>query len=100
MNNDIHLAIQIVPLQIEAGQHPYAIIDKAIDVIDQSGLTYQVCAMETVIQGKYDRIMSVIKEAQQVCFDAGANELIVNIKLHIRKDGDVTWGEKMEKYSG
>lgn len=99
MENDIHLAIQIIPLQIESGEHPYAIIDKAIDVIDQSGLTYQVCAMETVIQGKYDQVMSVIKKAQQVCFDAGAKELIVNIKLHIRKGGDISWGEKMDKYS-
>ena len=99
MENDIHLAIQIVPLQIESGEHPYTIIDKAIDVIDQSGLTYQVCAMETVIQGRYDQIMAVIKKAQQVCFDAGAKELIVNMKLHIRKDGDISWSEKMDKYS-
>jgi len=99
MKNDIHLAIQIVPLQIQSGQHPYPIIDKAIDVIDQSGLTYQVCAMETVIQGKYDEIMPVIKKAQEVCIEAGANELIVNIKLHIRKDSDITWSEKMDKYS-
>jgi uncharacterized protein YqgV (UPF0045/DUF77 family) len=99
MENDIHLAIQIVPLRIDSDQHPYTIIDKAIDVIDQSGLTYQVCAMETVIQGKYEQIMPVVRKAQQVCLDAGAKELIVNIKLHVRKDGDVSWTEKMEKYS-
>jgi uncharacterized protein YqgV (UPF0045/DUF77 family) len=55
--------------------------------------------METVIQGKYEEIMPVIRKAQQVCLDAGAKELIVNIKLHVRKDGNVSWSEKMEKYS-
>lgn len=98
MDHNIHLAIQIVPLKTNS-EHPYAIIDKAIDLIDQSGLTYQVCAMETVIEGKYDQVMAIAKKAQEICLKEGAEELIVNIKLHIRKDGDITWMEKMEKYS-
>ncbi len=98
MENNIHLAIQIIPLKTNQ-QNLYSIIDKAIDVIDQSGLTYQVCAMETVIEGKYDQVMAVAKKAQEIAMKEGAEELIVNIKLHIRKDGDVTWSEKMEKYS-
>lgn len=92
------MAIQIIPLKTNQ-QNLYSIIDKAIDVIDQSGLTYQVCAMETVIEGKYDQVMAVAKKAQEIAMKEGAEELIVNIKLHIRKDGDVTWSEKMEKYS-
>jgi len=99
MKNNIHLSIQIVPLQITNQQHPYAIIDKAIEAIDQSGLSYQVSAMETVIEGSYDKVMEVAKKAQEICFAEGANELVVNIKLHIRKDGDITFHEKMEKYS-
>lgn len=99
MKNNIHLSIQIIPLQITDQQHPYAIIDKAIDVIDQSGLSYQVSAMETVMEGPYDKVMEVAKKAQQVCFEEGANELVVNMKLHIRKDGDITFHEKLEKYS-
>lgn len=98
MENNIHLAIQIIPLKTNQ-QNLYSIIDKAIDVIDQSGLTYQVCAMETVIEGKYDQVIAVAKKAQEIAMKEGAEELIVNIKLHIRKDGDVTWSEKMEKYS-
>jgi uncharacterized protein YqgV (UPF0045/DUF77 family) len=99
MKNNIHLSIQIVPLQITDQRHPYAIIDKAIEVIDQSGLSYQVSAMETVIEGSYDKVMDVAKKALQICFEEGANELVVNMKLHIRKDGDITFHEKMEKYS-
>ena len=98
MEHNIHLAIQIIPLKTNQ-QNPYSIIDKAIDVIDQSGLTYQVCAMETVIEGKYDQVMAVAKKAQEIAMDEGSEELIVNIKLHIRKGNDITWMEKMEKYS-
>ncbi|HEY8513661.1 MAG TPA: thiamine-binding protein [Cyclobacteriaceae bacterium] len=97
MKHNIHLALQIVPLT--TSDRAYPVIDKAIDVIAASGLRYQVGAMETVIEGPYDDAMRTIKAAQQACFDAGAEELVVNIKLHVRKNGDVTFGEKLDKYS-
>lgn len=92
MKNQIHFAIQIVPKS--ATNYSYKIIDRAIDVIKQSGLRYEVGPMETVIQGNYDTIIEVVTKAQQVCFDAGADEIIVNMKVHARKDSDVTWEEK------
>ena len=97
MNNIIHLAIQIVPLKTSA--HPYTAIDKAIEVIGQSGLRYQVGPMETVIEGAYDEVWAVAKKAQEACLDYGADELVVTIKLHIKKNADVSWEEKMEKYT-
>jgi uncharacterized protein YqgV (UPF0045/DUF77 family) len=96
MKNIVHVAIQIVPISKE---HPYPIIDKAIAIIDQSGLEYRVGAMETVIQGEYDKIMNVVKEAQQACIDAGADEIVVTMKVHAKRNGDVRWDEKLEKYS-
>lgn len=96
MNNKIHLALQIVPLC--EGKHPYQIIDKAIEVIANSGVRYEVGPMETVLEGGYEEVMRIAKKAQEACFQAGAGELVVNIKLHLRRDNDVTWEEKMEKY--
>jgi uncharacterized protein YqgV (UPF0045/DUF77 family) len=87
MKNIVHVAIQIVPISKE---HPYPIIDKAIAVIDRSGLEYRVGAMETV--------MSVVKEAQQACIDAGADEIVVTMKVHAKRNSDVSWDEKLEKY--
>lgn len=91
MNHQIHFAIQIVPI---TSKPHYPIIDKAIEVIHRSGLLYRVGAMETVIQGDYDTIMRVVKQAQEVCFEAGADDIVVTMKLHARKNGDVTWEEK------
>jgi uncharacterized protein YqgV (UPF0045/DUF77 family) len=62
MNHIVHVAIQIVPVSKE---HPYPIIDKAIEVIERSGVDYRVGAMETVMQGPYDKLMQIAKEAQQ-----------------------------------
>lgn len=98
MKYNIHLALQIVPLT--TSDRAYPLIDKAIDAIAASGLRYQVGAMETVIEGPYDEAMQAVRLAQQACLEAGVEELVVNIKLHVRKNGDVTFGEKLDKYSG
>ncbi len=91
MKHQVHIAIQVVPVSRE---HPYPIIDKAIEVIKNSGLEYRVGAMETVMQGDYDRIMNVVKEAQEVCLAGGADEVVVTLKVHARRNGDVSWEEK------
>jgi len=92
VKNQIHFAIQIVP--ISKTEDLYSIIDKAIDIIKQSGLRYEVGPMETVIQGDYDTVFAVAKKAQEVCLEAGAEEIVVTMKVHARKNSDVTWEEK------
>jgi len=94
--NTINAAIQVLPL-IHKG-NKYQLIDKAIEVIKKSGLIYEVCPFETVIEGPYDKIMEVLKKMQEVCYSKGASELIINIKLHTRKNEDVFIEEKLAKY--
>lgn len=96
MENNINAAIQIIPKSKEG--HIYDIIDEAIAVIQNSGLKYMVTPMETVIEGRYIEVFEVMQKAQEVALAAGADELLVNIKLHIRKGKDVTFEEKVEKY--
>ena len=96
MKHQVHVAVQIVPI---SKQHPYPIIDKAIEVIQNSGVDYRVGAMETVMQGPYDKLMAVVEKAQDACLNAGADELVVTLKVHAKKNGDVSWAEKLEKYS-
>ncbi len=89
---DIHLGIQVVPL--DHSKDTYAIIDEAIKVIEQSGLKYIVTPMETVIQGPYDEANKIAQKAQAALVSAGCKEFLVNIRMHIRTDDDVTMEEK------
>jgi uncharacterized protein YqgV (UPF0045/DUF77 family) len=91
MNHTLHLALQIVPL---SQQPAYPIIDRAIAMIEKSGLPFVVGPMETVLQGDYDTVMRVAKEAQLAAWEAGADELVVSIKLHVRRNGPVLFEEK------
>ena len=91
-DKNIQLAIQVVPL--DRGGNVYEKIDAAIDVIQNSGVEYLITPMETVMQGPYDKLQQVAKDAQQALIDAGCTEFLVNIKMHIRTDRDVTMEEK------
>jgi uncharacterized protein YqgV (UPF0045/DUF77 family) len=96
MDHKINLALQIIPKSNK--EDIYTLVDKAIQVIQDSGLKYEVCPFETVMEGGYEEILQVVKKAQVACFAAGAEELLVNIKMQVRKDGDVSIEEKTGKY--
>jgi len=95
MKNQVHVAIQIVPISKE---HPYPIIDKAIAVIKDSGVDFRVGAMETVMQGDYETLMDIVAHAQDACLDGGADEIVVTLKVHAKRGAAVTWEEKLDKY--
>lgn len=96
MNNIVNLAIQVLPLA--ASKDKYAVVDDAIAKIQASGLKYIVCPFETVVEGPYDRVMQLVNEIQEACFESGAEEIIVNMKLQRRKNKDVFIDEKTGKY--
>jgi uncharacterized protein YqgV (UPF0045/DUF77 family) len=96
MNNIVNLAIQVLPLV--TAKDKYTVIDDAIALIERSGMKYKVCPFETVVEGPYDRVMLLITEIQKVCFDSGAEELLINMKLHRRRNKDVFIDEKTGKY--
>jgi len=95
MNTTVNVALQILPTSKII--HPYDLVDKAIEVIAASGLRYKVTPFETVMEGSYDEIMSVIKSAQEACYAAGADSLMTYVKIQSSKI-DVSIDDKMHKY--
>jgi uncharacterized protein YqgV (UPF0045/DUF77 family) len=95
MKNTVNIALQILPTSKTV--HPYALVDKAIEVIAASGLRYKVTPFETVMEGSYDEIMEVVKLAQEACYAAGAESLMTYVKIQ-SSTKDVSIEDKMEKY--
>lgn len=96
MNNQINLAIQVLPRSATKGT--YELVDVAIEIIQKSGLNYQVCPFETVVEGRYDEVMALVKQIHEAIYTAGADEMITNIKIQTRKNQDVYIDDKMSKY--
>jgi uncharacterized protein YqgV (UPF0045/DUF77 family) len=91
----INAAIQLLPL-ITTDER-YLIIDKAIELINKSGLIYKVCPFETVVEGESDRVYALIQKIQSEILKNGCDELILNIKIHAANK-DLHFQEKLQKY--
>lgn len=76
------------------------IVDEVIAYIQSTGLTYQVGAFETTIEGEsYDELMDIAKECLKVAVRSGAPKVSAYIKVVYRPDGDIlTIEQKTSKY--
>lgn len=92
----INAAIQLLPL--DAGENKIELIDKAIGIIQKSGLNYKVYPFETVVEGPSNEVYSLIERIQLQTLTAGCGELLINIKIHAATR-DLSFDEKLVKYN-
>ena len=93
------IAIQVLP-KVETDREVCRIVDEVIAYIHSTGLTYQVGAFETTIEGEsYDQLMDIAKECLKVAVRSGAPKVSAYIKAVYRPDGDIlTIEQKTGKY--
>jgi len=91
----INAAIQLLPFPEKGSK--YDLIDEAILLIENSGLNYQVCPFETVVEGSTEAVYALIQKIQDNCLRSGCNELLINVKIHAA-NRDLKFEEKLEKY--
>ena len=93
------IAIQILP-KVETDAEVVRIVDDVIVYIQSTGLTYQVGAFETTIEGEsYDELMDIAKECLKVAVRSGAPKVSAYIKAVYRPDGEIlTIEQKTGKY--
>lgn len=89
----INAGIQIVPINIVDPN--YTIIDAAINHIRQSGLTYTITPFETVVNGTTEQVLQLIAELKQLTEQSGADELIINIRMHSKATSDNPFESKL-----
>ncbi len=94
-NLKINVAIQLLPTKCVADK--IELIDKAIALINTSGLKFLVCPFETVVEGTYTQIFNLINEIRQATLINGCSELIINIKIHAANN-DLHFDNKLIKY--
>lgn len=93
--SDVNVSLQILPMVPE--KDIYDVVDKVIELIQRSGVKYEVGPMETTMEGKLDLLLDIVKEAQEVCVKEGANRVVSIVKIDYKVDG-VTMDEKTSKY--
>ena len=77
--------ISIVPLGT-AGTSLSAYVAKALTVLNQTSLDYELTAMGTIISGDIEQIWDVLKQMHESCFQLDAPRVLTHIKIDDRRD--------------
>ncbi len=90
----MNVGVQVLPLV----DNVYAVVDKAIEAIQASGVKFEVGPLETTLEGDdLDQLIEVAKSAHRACFKAGARKVVTIIKIADALEG-TSIEEKVGKY--
>ncbi|GEK89176.1 MTH1187 family thiamine-binding protein [Alkalibacterium putridalgicola] len=88
------VAVSIVPIGTEEALAPH--VSKSIKIIRDSGLPNKTTSMFTEIEGPWDEVMKVVKDAVMVLADEGIRTEVV-LKGDIRPGRENAMEEKVQE---
>src|SRR5690606_3263525 len=90
------LSIQIIP-KTKNGEDVIPYVDKAIAVIDRSGVKYRVSPLETTMEGELDQLLAIVKEMHEAMVEAGSPSAFAQVKIAYNSNG-MSMDKLTEKY--
>lgn len=90
------ISVQIIP-KTKDNEDVIPYVDKAIEVIEQSGVKYEVHPLETTMEGELDTLFAVIKEMNEKMIEIGSKNVITQVKILYQPAG-ITMNQLTEKY--
>ncbi|MCX6200094.1 MAG: thiamine-binding protein [Bacteroidetes bacterium] len=92
----INATIQVIPLtQIEKA---FPIVDKAIELIQQSGISFSVGAFETTLEGEYEAVQQLLRKVEDFCYSQKEVQFLVYSKLHLCGGENILAESKTAKF--
>ena len=79
--NQVNLSLQLIPINTEGA---YPIIDAAIACIQAADVKHEVQPFATLMEGDLESLLAVVLQAKDAALDAGAEELILNVQVHLK----------------
>lgn len=72
-------------------------VKKGVQVIKESGYTYEIGGMSTAIEvPDLDALFSLVKKVHQAHLEAGGQRIIIDLKVDDRRDKEATIGSKRD----
>ncbi|WPC41494.1 thiamine-binding protein [Clostridium sp. JS66] len=93
--SSVNVSLQVLPVVKE--KDLYGVVDKVIEYIDYCGVKYEVGPMETTMEGEMNELLEIVKKAQEICVENGAERVMSVVKIDYKSEG-VTIDEKVNKY--
>ncbi|MGM1046275.1 MAG: MTH1187 family thiamine-binding protein [Bacillota bacterium] len=90
------LSIQVIP-KTPDGRDSIPYVDVAIKVIQESGVKYQVNALETTLEGELPELLKIVNDMHEALFQAGCPSIISQVKIAQNPEG-ISMDRLTEKY--
>lgn len=72
---NINLSLQILPVVSE--EEIYPVVGKVIELIESSGVKYEVGPMETTMEGEMDTLLDIVKKLRMYVLKRELKELFL-----------------------
>lgn len=90
--------IAVMPLRpLGSEEEMYKIVDACIDLIENSGLKYEIGANSTTVEGDLDEVMELGKKVHLLPFELGCERVITIFRVD-QKKGGITINEKLKNH--
>ena len=92
------LSLQIIP---RTGNHDQdiALVDRAIALIDRSGVTYRVGPLETTMEGELETLLDVVRQVNEEMVAHGSPGVLSQVKILYDPSG-ASMHQLTAKYDG
>jgi uncharacterized protein (TIGR00106 family) len=77
--------VSIVPLGVQ-GTSLSKHVAKAVRILQESSLQYELTAMGTIISGDLDDIWKVVRKMHESCFESGVARVLTQLRIDDRRD--------------
>ncbi|HVE53226.1 MAG TPA: MTH1187 family thiamine-binding protein [Ramlibacter sp.] len=74
-------------------------VARILDVIDRSGVSYQLTAMGTILEGDWDEVMAVVSDCFRV-LQADCRRIGMNLKMDYRAGSEPRLRSKVDVVEG
>jgi uncharacterized protein (TIGR00106 family) len=65
-------------------------VARAVKVVAESGLKYELSGMATVVEGDVASILDLLKKVHESCFEEGAVRVLTSFSIDDRRDKDLS----------
>lgn len=91
------VSIQILPTT-PGGESVLTYVDRAIEIIKESGVPYRVAPLETTMEGELNELLSIVQTMSEAMTEMGCPSVISQIKIYYNPANGASMGRLLEKY--
>ncbi|WP_442602063.1 MTH1187 family thiamine-binding protein [Paenibacillus sp. KN14-4R] len=88
--------VTIIPIGTGTTSLSSYVADMQRTLSEQTGITYQLTPMSTIIEGPLERLLEVIGVLHEGCFVSGAARVSTSVKIDDRRDKAASCEQKMQ----